>query len=384
MTHVLVECPEMLASARVGVLDPLKPLKKKSICDVRFVQTKDITNEDVQWCDILICVRGCEMPSMRLVQAAKKAGRYIVYFLDDDLLNVPTESGSSTYFSDPSFQTNLKQCLTLSDCLWVVNPLVGEKYSQFCPNWFCSSVALDIEKLKENHAVSDGIFRILYAGSVDHEYVIQKYLVPAIQNVNKTRKQQVEFVFVGANPKILDVDNVFHYQFFSDYEQYVSFVQKWNFSLGLAPVMDSEFHQCKYYNKFVEYTINGMAGIYSDLLPYRGIVQHGDTGYLCENSVQSWTDAIIYAIEHQAEIIKIQHRAVSFLKENLEAEKVAKGILSGIPQLETYHAPQNARFRIPNMKVLFYLERLRFLCRTEGIRTVYLVPQKAWKKLMKK
>lgn len=382
LTHVLVECPELIASVRVGVLEPLKPLQDQGKCEVRFLQTKDIKSTDVEWCDVLISVRGCETPSLRLIQSAKKAGRYIVYFLDDDLMNVPTQSGSSVYFSDNSIQRNLKEMLCLSDCLWVVNPRVGEKYSQFCSNWFYSPVALDVEKIRlQQKANSRDKVRVLYAGSADHEYVIKKYLVPAIKNVNKQFHDKVEFIFLGADPDAPDVENVKYYPFFSDYEEYVTFVQNGGFVLGLAPVMDSEFHKCKYYNKFVEYTTHGLAGIYSDLEPYRGIVQHDETGYLCDNTIEAWTTEIINAINHPDEVVKIQNRAVDFLRDYLNPEKVAQGIAERLPQIISYRPLQCEAIRIPNMKALFYRERLRFLWRTQGFRVAYLVPQKVWKKM---
>lgn len=115
--------------------------------------------------------------------------------------------------------------------------------------------------------------------------------------------------------------------------------------------------------------------------PYRGIVQHDETGYLCDNTIEAWTTEIINAINHPDEVVKIQNRAVDFLRHYLNPEKVAQGIAERLPQIISYRPLQCEAIRIPNMKALFYRERLRFLWRTQGFRVAYLVPQKIWKKM---
>ena len=85
LTHVLVECPDLIASVQVGVLNVLAPLEG-TICEVRFRETRRIRRKDIQWCDILICVRGCEVSTAMIISEAKRHGRLVFYFLDDDLL----------------------------------------------------------------------------------------------------------------------------------------------------------------------------------------------------------------------------------------------------------------------------------------------------------
>ena len=126
-TNILVECPELIASVRVGVLEPLKPFVEKGKCNIVFKRTIDIRRKDIAWCDILICVRGSEQATLNIVQAAKRAGRFIIYFLDDDLLNIPNNISCSTYFSNPEIRNYIIKCIEYSDINWCVNNLIAEK-----------------------------------------------------------------------------------------------------------------------------------------------------------------------------------------------------------------------------------------------------------------
>ena len=52
-THILVECPEKIASVKVGVLDALHPLEETAAI-VRFCETRNIRPEDICWADVLV------------------------------------------------------------------------------------------------------------------------------------------------------------------------------------------------------------------------------------------------------------------------------------------------------------------------------------------
>ena len=71
LTHILVECPALIASVQVGVLNALAPLEGR-ICEVRFRETRRLKRKDIQWCDIFVCVRVCmfggRKPSFGLLQ----------------------------------------------------------------------------------------------------------------------------------------------------------------------------------------------------------------------------------------------------------------------------------------------------------------------------
>ena len=111
-TNVLVEHLMMIPSVEIGVLQQLEPFKQNGICDVRFVPTLHITTYDIAWCDILITVRGIFPENSKIAKAAKIYGKFVIYYLDDDLCNVPQNLDNGV-FSTKQNKTVINKCLTI-------------------------------------------------------------------------------------------------------------------------------------------------------------------------------------------------------------------------------------------------------------------------------
>ena len=110
MTNILVECPELISSVKIGVLNPLKNQKK---CDIKFKRTVDITKKDILWSDIVISVRGSERASFEIMKAAALAKRYTIMFLDDDLINIPLNLESTTYYNNDKIKKYIIKILKI-------------------------------------------------------------------------------------------------------------------------------------------------------------------------------------------------------------------------------------------------------------------------------
>ena len=199
MTKILVECPACIASVHVGVLAPLQYLQKKGQCQVRYRNTREITGNDIAWSDILVCVRGCEYPTLCVAQAAKRAGRFLVYFLDDDLLHIPDGNASTKYYKDYQIKANLTKILSLCQVLWAVNPRVIESYRRWCRRTVLARVpATPIRKPPQ----ASSPLQILFAGSVDHSAMVQNKLSPAVCQLLEEFPDKLTFTFIGADPAI--------------------------------------------------------------------------------------------------------------------------------------------------------------------------------------
>ena len=200
-THILVECPELIVSASLGVISALKPMEERGLLQVRFMRTTDIRKKDISWTDTLITVRGCEPLTVNIIKQAKKAGRLIIYYLDDDLLHIPAESLSREYYDDPIIREGMKKSLELADILWGVNPNIKNRYLQFTQGrWIQNRVA----KVPENilQTGPDLPIKILYAGSIDHEVIVREILAPVALRLYDKYGERVDFTFIGADPGI--------------------------------------------------------------------------------------------------------------------------------------------------------------------------------------
>lgn len=383
-THILVECPELIASVRVGVLAALEPLAEASLCTVRFRETRNIRKEDIVWCDICVCVRGSEYMTYYIVRELKRLRRLVFYFLDDDLLHLPEESLAREYFDYGGHQKALCDILGLSDGLWGANVLIRDDYLSLCgvKRWICTRMPIS---LGEPINRDDDCVRILYAGSVDHQNIVREILAPAVEMVTDACGSDVEFTFIGPNPNLPSNRQVKYVRFFEDYDQYRKYVLSGGFDIGLATVKLAHFFQCKYYNKFVEYTSIGAVGVYTDCPLYRQIVVEGKNGLLCENTPQAWAEAIIRLVRD----VRLRHdcyeNAALLIARQFTPKQVARELLNQMPEIVDFRAPsvECTQIRLYNPLVYFYIDRIRYLFHQYRLLAIPVILWKAVKKIIK-
>lgn len=381
-TKILIESPLLTASVRVGVMRVLSDLVRTGQCELRYRDTKEIRKEDILWCDCVICVRGCEYATLRFAQTVKKFGRFLVYFLDDDLLDVPSGHESTNYFCDPQIKTNLISILSISDVLWAVNPGIIEKYQKWCKRTVLTHVPAQIVR---EVPVYPAITHILYAGSVDHSGVVRERLTYAVSELSKKYHGKVDFTFIGADPGLYQLDNVRHLPYFDSYDQYREYLLKNDFSIGLAPTYHSPFYSCKYYNKFVEYSEYGIAGVYENCAPYTSVVINGVNGLLCGERPEDWYQALEELIKNPERTRQIASECVKMLKKEFRVESIAAQLSEKIPELIYYQADncKKQNVRIPDLWLLFYLGRVRLMWRMYGLSAIFIVPLKAYRVVKK-
>lgn len=366
-TNILVECPSLIASVKVGVLNCLKLLEKQCKCCVRFVETIRITSADIRWCDVLITVRGCEAATLYIVKRAKKFGRFIIYYLDDDLLNVPLDKSCPPMYYNQVIKKNLTEIIHLSDVLWGVNIKLCDKYRKYVSTG--RSVINKVPYKAPNlSCFQNNKPRVLYAGSTSHTFMVQEYLSPVIRRLSG-EYPEVEFFFIGADSGIYDRDNVTNHPIIEDYDKYREFVENKGFNIGLAVVKTDEFFQCKYYNKFLEYTSIGCAGVYTDTLPYTYVVKDCKNGLLCKNDPESWYKSIknlindadlrAYCFKNAYDYINTEHNAVI----------VSQKLQNDLPELCDYKADRISRFRIVLLpaKAVFIISRCKETINENGL-----------------
>jgi glycosyltransferase, group 1 family len=378
-TNILVECPELISSVKIGVLDLLENIEG---CNVKFKRTSTITKHDILWSDVVISVRGCEKASLKIIESANRAGRYTIMFLDDDLINIPLDLDSTKYYNDQKLKKYILEILSKCQILWAVNPKIIEKYSKYTitKKGILGKVPMKIEIEKKECTEP---LKVLYAGSIDHKQTLQKIIKPVIKKFDEIIKDKITFTFVGANPEI---DRTAHYNYFQDYKSYKKFVIEGKFDIGLAPIETTEFYKSKYYNKFLEYTSIGVVGIYTDTEPYNLIVKDGINGFLCENAPEKWCLKIEKIIENPSKISEILERAQKQVREDYNIEIVSDEILTLIPELIEYKAEEIniKKIRLENIKLIFYMERIQLLIRIYGIKSIIVIPYKILKKIIKK
>ena len=207
-----------------------------------------------------------------------------------------------------------------SDILWTSNANIRKKYGGYFERSYVMDIPVNIQEIKrendQNNIKNKDVVKVCFAGSSDHIHMVDKMLSPAINHIAEKYSKEVYFYIIGVKPqKIKESNNVKIVEYFNNIQDYYDFVKKSKIDIGLAPLEASDFTACKYYNKFLDYTCNGMVGIYSDVEPYKLIVKSEFNGMLAKNEERSWEELLEKLILSKKLREKIYFNAVKEVKE---------------------------------------------------------------------
>ena len=167
-------------------------------------------------------------------------------------------------------------------------------------------------------------------------HLFDEMLAPVINNLSEKYIDKVEIYIVGINPKKLNrTPNIKIIEFFNNIEDYYNFVKKNKFDIGLAPLKETSFNSCKYYNKFLDYTSKGIVGVYSNVEPYKIIVENGINGMLAENEMNSWQKMLEELILSEELRNTLYENAIKCIQEKFSYEFITLKMLEYIPEIRT-------------------------------------------------
>lgn len=375
--HILVICTEKVSSVTVGVLLPLSQSEKNGLIETRFVRTAETTGTDIAWCDTLICVRGGEHWDLHIVRLCKQLGRQIVYFLDDDLLDIPDNVSCAEYYRDGFIRDSIKSLIEECDILWCVNPNIAEKYGKA----FSRTILADpcIQPNSQIECKNGDVVRFIYAGGIDHQHIVEEKLTPVTKLICDEFGDRVHFTFIGVNPQLPEYTQVSYTPYINDYSEYRRIVRETQYDISFAPVYDTSFYHCKYYNKFLEYTSVGAVGIYSNTQPYTFIVTNYENGILAD-SEDEWVNAVRFLINNPSKREEMLENATNTLNNRFVPEKAGQKLIDIFPELYLFSAeqvqPKSININRFHLICIYAYQRLKMYFRRRGVLGLFLLPVK--------
>ena len=290
MKRVLLVTLEMIPSAVLCGDAPLRHLAERGRIEYRSRTPRQLRGRDLRWAEVVIFVRGDDPASRQAAACARRSGRYTVYVMDDDLLNIPEGLESSAQYRKAETQRRIRGVMAECRCLLSPSRNLLEKYG----GDFERAERIEEPAMPRDAAAAGqpGIVKIGFAGSVDRAGDIDKIVSGALRRILREYRGRVTAEFFGARPEIVDEFVLRYIPYQRSYEEYGRTMAALGWDLALAPMPETEFHRCKHYNKFIEYASCGIPGIYSDVEPYRWAVRDGENGLLCPNTEEGWYAAI--------------------------------------------------------------------------------------------
>lgn len=330
---------------------------KKCIC-------AHITVEDINWCDIIVSVRSTSAMEWRLARYARMLGKYWIFMLDDDFLSLDGSYGKDGQGYREERKSCLKKVLQYTDCLLAVNKLLAEKYTRIggISRYVLTNTPFDCAKL-----VKPGIYnrktKLIFYVNDGTQTMFNLYLRPLFGKLCESLADRIAVYFLAVKPDMKEFENKLeiHYVPHMHFEEFLKYIAGAHFDIGLAPLDEEGFSKYKYFNKYVEFTRAGITGIYTDCLLYRQVVEPGYNGVLCNNTADSWMQAIISLVQNPEKRVAMAENAQQYARNNFRDDKVIEKLLEDLSELENYKAPHERAnaFRLTIFKVHYWSFRFR-------------------------
>lgn len=300
-------------------------------CTLTVRSVNKVKKTDIFENDVVMAVRG-ETPLMCCWQRVARINRKtVIYYLDDDLKDIDKSSGRF-----PPRKKWVVKCVANSDILVTPSPLIAEEYKELLES---NKVVLlntpvppeDIIDIKKS---ADDI-KIVYAACGAHAPTFEKLISPILPELFDRYGDRLEIHFIGVHPTV-DVgkynDRIVYYPFMP-LDDYYDHMRANFYDIGLSPLVTDHFTERKYFNKYIEYARLGICGIYSDVMPYKLVIENGVNGYFAENTPDSWLDVISETIDNRAEREAVAATAQEHLKKEFNEAKIFEDLKRDIPQL---------------------------------------------------
>lgn len=342
-TNVLAFCYKTIPSAVIGVIKPLENMHQRQILNFKYKETRNITQQDIELADVIVCIRGAEEVEVQIVDRCKNQGKYVINYLDDDLLNIYSLSKSynKAYFEKESVRNNLNLIMEKSHCLWTTNNKIAVKYSSVFEKIIVTNAPALLLNYKDNKIIESKnkeFITIGFAGGIDHREFFERILIRPFRHILDKYKDKVKIEIFGFMPFYMHYLPLTYYEYKENYNEYKSFMNLREWDIALAPLENTLFHSCKYFNKFLEYGAIKAAGIYSNVEPYTLIVKNNNNGLLVDNNTKDWLNAITDLINNEQKRMDIINNAYLLLKDEFNVDKIACDIIKVIPELYQYKA----------------------------------------------
>ncbi len=338
--RILLIYRRMTPSVRLCGHEQFDFLEKKGLIAYRPVQEMRLSVKDLDWADTVVLGRTDSWYEHRLAEKLKKTGKYLVYILDDDLLNIPGEIASAGNFGRKKVREYIRDMIGWSDAILSPSPLLLEKYAGGKKPIRVEEPAVLPAPYKA-HA-QGGQVKIGFAGSPDRTEDLESILREALTAVKTEYGSRVKIEFFGAEPSFAKEIGAECIPWTDSYDRYRETLNSLEWDIGLAPMPDTPFHACKHYNKFTEYAAAGIAGVFSEAGPYRRLDAFSAGAVLCGNKAAEWTDAIRSLVEDDGRRERIRKNAAAYAADELSVRRCAEALY---PEIRECVNPDAKRMR---------------------------------------
>lgn len=304
----------------IRIRDPLQTLSTLSDITLRVSVLGEQTEADIAWADIVLLQRESNPGVLSLLEILQHAGKGVVLDMDDLLTEVP--SFLSVHEHCVAHRPYLQDALRRVHAVTVTTPRLQREMLAYNQNVFvvpnCTAPSFHPPLV---HTDEDPV-RLVIASS---DTVRVDFVVSALATVMADPSLRIELVGIGPPGDYVAQSGLCIQRHpIMPHTEFKTFIASLPNAIGVIPLDDSRFSNCKSAVKFLDYALAGIPAICSSVPPYTDTVVDGVTGVLCENAESSWTAALSGLARDAARRRDLSERAHAFALSNYPLERAAR------------------------------------------------------------
>lgn len=333
--RVLAVMPSYSPSTVINVVIPLKYLHQQGSLEAVITTENEVTPQQVAQSDALVLCRNTLGIYRPVYELAQQLGIPMIYVLDDNILAAPEGSDTQRRYQNPKQREHYEWLLRTVNQVRAHSPLLRDLIREtYNPNvrlvWAPIDWSLVPPELPE---LSQKPVEIVYAAQRESGMKLFALIQDDLHQLLQKHGDQIRLHFLGYNPReFRRYPQAVFQPFEADYASYFSKFTHFGYAIGLAPMLDDAFHQCKTNVKFRDYAAAGAAGIYTDCTLYRDGVTHEQTGLFVSGEAGSWRAAVERLLDDPALLQSIRQNARRFAEDRYALASV------GAMWMEDLHA----------------------------------------------
>ncbi|MFL7891736.1 MAG: glycosyltransferase [Anaerolineales bacterium] len=284
-------------------------------------QGPQVSKEAVAEADLVVIQR--DFPRFwrdykHIISLAREKGKPVIYDLDDLLVEIP--HGHSHRGDYAGEILTMLYAIIDADLVTASSSNLVAYLSELNPNVKLIDNYLNdhlwVIRPPENRDEKNSKVSIGFMGGQTHRADLE-YIKRSLLNVNDKFSDQVIYKFWGTQPpeELLSLPttqwNPINQE---DYAQFASFFSEQDCDILIAPLIDNAFNRAKSGLKFLEYSVLGAAGVYSNLPPYERMVVQGKNGFLADN-LDDWETYLSTLIDNPSLRIQIASAAQQMVQQ---------------------------------------------------------------------
>jgi hypothetical protein len=246
-----------------------------------------------------VILRYASDAELALLEAARP--RQVFYVVDDDL-EALSRSGDlpAGYRARLAafVARSLPRILAMADVVLAPSALLLTRFPGHDTGLVCPSYCTVCDGFE--HFGEDPPVRLVFTGSRSHAGDLEA-IAPALERLCTScpHVELTTFLGSGAPASLRRLGNVVNRPALP-WASYRRFMATARFHIALAPFRRTATNECRSHNKVHDHAAFGAAGLYGDILPYRGVVTHGRDGLLLPPEPQAWYDALAGLVEDRS------------------------------------------------------------------------------------